>query len=89
MPIPAIFVSCIKPISYFSGVECSRGGATIIKMDTILLDSDVYTLVHNYLMLGYNNNENYNSRYAWKFPGVNTTSEPIPDNQGNITANAR
>ena len=31
-------------------------------------------------MLGYKNNENYNSRYAWKLPGVNTTSELIPDN---------
>ena len=48
---------------------------------------DVYTLVHNYLVLGYKNENN--SGYAWKLPGVNTTSEPIPGNEGNIITNAR
>ena len=40
---------------------------------------DVYTLVHNYLVLGYKSENN--SGYAWKLPGVNTTSEPIPGNE--------
>ena len=48
---------------------------------------DVYTLVHNYWVLGYKINGNYNSWYAWKLPGVNTTSELIPDNKGNIRTN--
>ena len=51
------------------------------------------TIVH-YLVLGYKitritKNENYNSGYVGKLPGVKTTSEPIPDNQGNIRTNAR
>ena len=51
---------------------------------------DVYTLVHNYRVLGYTNEKNENnSGYAWILPGVNTTAEPIPGNEGNIITNAR
>ena len=45
---------------------------------------DVYT---NYLVLGYKKENN--SGYAWKLSGVNTTSGPIPGNEGNIITNAR
>ena len=73
-------------VSYNSQYHISvRGGATKGPLVSWILD--VYTLVHNYLVLGYKNENN--SGYAWKLPGVNTTSEPIPGNEGNIITNIR
>ena len=70
---------------HISGKKVVRGGATKGPLVSWILD--VYTLVHNYLVIGYKNENN--SGYAWKLPGVNTTSEPIPGNEGNIITNAR
>ena len=83
MPIPAILFHTKYHISVKK--KGSKGGATKGPLVSWILD--VYTLVHNYLVLGYKNENT--SGYAWKLPGVNTTSEPIPDNEGNIITNAR
>ena len=58
-----------------------RGGATIIERATDVLH---YTLVHNYLVLGYKNN---NSGYAWKLPGLIQHQNQYHYNEGNITQN--
>ena len=85
MPIPAILFHTIANIIFQWSKKVVRGGATKGPLVSWILD--VYTLVHNYLVLGYKNENN--SGYAWKLPGVNTTSEPIPGNEGNIITNAR
>ena len=65
MPIPAILFHTIANIIFQWSTKVVRGGAT----KGTLVSWILATLVHNYLVLGYKNENN--SGYAWKLPGVN------------------